>query len=269
MKTAMKYQWMTMIRSKWLISFGVLFTILAAILVGSSGNESFSGFTRSTAALLNLSLLLIPLVTLLTGSLFLSGEKEDGRLALLLTYPISTRALIGGLYIGSFLSLLTVISFGYGGASIALFLIGGGWSSFFFLSFFLTVLLAGIFLAISMFIGLYTSNRLQAIGVSLLIWAFFVLFYEFFIVGILSMIPKGWVLPLFVLSIIMNPVELVRVWTITAMKSGTIFGPQLYEWTKWAESMNGQFVFFGVACIWMVIPLIFANFLIKRGNRDA
>ena len=269
MNTAMKYQWMVMIRSKWLVSFAVLFALLSSAVIAGSGHEATGGFTRSTAALLNLSLLLVPLVSLLAGSLFIAGEKEDGRLALIQTYPISIRSLTLGLYVGSCISLWTVIAFGYGSASIVLFMTGGTWSTFFFLSFVLTIILTSIFLSIALWIGLIASNRLQALGVSLFVWAFFVLFYEFIVLALLSVAPKQWTILLFGLSIILNPVELMRVWTVAAMKSSTLFGPQLYEWSTWAESTGGQFTFAVIACIWVIVPLLFMNVWMKRGKHHA
>lgn len=76
MNTAIKYQWMMMIRSKWLITFAVLFAVLSSTVIASSGHEASGVFTRSTAALLNLSLLLVPLVALLAGSLFIAGKRK-------------------------------------------------------------------------------------------------------------------------------------------------------------------------------------------------
>ncbi len=269
MNTAIKYQWMMMIRSKWLITFAVLFAVLSSTVIASSGHEAAGVFTRSTAALLNLSLLLVPLVALLAGSLFIAGEKEDGRLALILTYPVSTRSLTVGLYVGSCISLWTVVALGYGSASVALFATGGTWSAFVFLSFVLTIVLTSIFLAIALFVGLVSSNRLQALGVSLFIWAFFVLFYEFIVLFLLSIVPKQWTIFLFTGSIIFNPVELMRVWTVAALKSSAIFGPQLYEWSKWVESASGHFTFIVISCIWVIVPLFLVNVWLKRGKQHA
>ncbi len=90
------------------------------------------------------------------------------------------------------------------------------------------------FLAIALFIGLVASNRLQALGVSLFIWAFFVLFYEFLTLALLSLVPKQFTILLFGLSVICNPVELMRVWTITAMKVA------LYLDRNYTNGQNGQ-----------------------------
>lgn len=49
------------------------------------------------------------------------------------------------------------------------------------------------FLAIALFVGLVASNRLQALGISLFIWAFSVLFYEFIVLFLLSVVPKQWI----------------------------------------------------------------------------
>ncbi|WP_231563645.1 hypothetical protein [Anoxybacillus sp. KU2-6(11)] len=58
----------------------------------------------------------------------------------------------------------------------------------------------------------------------------------------------------------------MRVWTVAALKSSALFGPQLYEWSKWAESVNGQFTFIMIACVWVIVPLFLVNMWLKRGK---
>ena len=52
------------LRSKWLLSFGLLFVLLAFFVTyfSQTGKTGFEGFNRMTASLLNLNLLIIPLI---------------------------------------------------------------------------------------------------------------------------------------------------------------------------------------------------------------
>lgn len=258
-----------MLRNKWVFSFGALFSILAIIIVyfGGTGQQAgIEGFNRMTASLLNLSLFLVPLLTLLIGSTSLAGDKEDGGFTLLLTYPIPLFHVFLGKFIGLFLSLFTVISFGYGMAGIILFIQNIGVSYTFLLLFYVfTLLLAMMFLAISLLIGVISFNRFQALGLSLFIWALTVLFYEFIVMGLTMVVPKGTTVLLLTISILLNPVELVRVWTIIAMDSASIFGPHLYKLTIWSQGVTGQLSFVISALAWTAIPLLLSIFLTKRG----
>ena len=119
-----RQQFTLILRSKWLLSFGLLFAFLAIFIsyFGHSSGSGFEGFSRMSASLLNLNLLLIPLIALLVGGLFLSGEKEDRGLMLLLTYPVNAISVILGKYIGLLVSLWTVVTFGYGAALLVMYI---------------------------------------------------------------------------------------------------------------------------------------------------
>lgn len=256
------------LRSKWLTSFGLLFTVLAVMVAffGNSGHSGFEGFNRMTASLLNLNLMMIPLISLLIGSLFLAGEKEDQGLTLMLTYPISPRIILLGKYLGLFIAIWAVITFGYGAAIITMFVINSTMSLFALLSFYLfSLLLVAIFLSIATFIGILSKTRFQALGVSLMVWAFTVLLYEFIVMGASLFVHKQWILPMFSISILLNPVELIRVWAILMMDGASVFGPRLYDLTVWANGWVGQTLFICSAFIWFVLPLLMSGRLLKRG----
>jgi Cu-processing system permease protein len=265
-------QQMTLImRSHWLAGFGLLFSSLAIMVafLGNTGGAGFDGFNRMTASLLNVNLLLIPLLSLLIGSLFLSGEKEDRGLMLLLTYPVSPWAVILGKYAGLFAAVWSVLTFGYGAALLVIFFVGGLVSVSLLLLFYLySVLLAAIFLSLAMTIGIMAKTRFQALGVSLIIWAFLVLFYEFIIMGASMFMMKQWLLPMLTASIFFNPVELIRVQSILSLDGASVFGPRLYDLTIWADGMVGKMLFAAAALLWTVLPVLYSVRRIKRGVID-
>lgn len=257
------------LRSKWLTSFGALFTVLAIMVAffGHAGHSGFEGFNRMTASLLNLNLMLIPLMSLLIGSLFLAGEKEDRGLTLMMTYPIRSSTVLFGKYVGLFIAVWSVLTVGYGAAIITMFVMNNDVSITVLLLFYLfSILLAVMFLSLSVLIGIGSKTRFQALGVSLIVWAFTVLFYEFAVMGASLFVHKQWVLPMFSISIFMNPVELIRVWAILAMDGAAVFGPRLYDLTVWANGWVGQSLFILSTFIWFSIPLVVGSHFLKRGD---
>lgn len=263
-------QQMTLImRSHWLGGFGLLFSALAAMVsfLGNTGGAGFDGFNRMTASLLNINLLLIPLISLLIGSLFLSGEKEDRGLMLLLTYPVSPWSVIFGKYAGFFAAVWSVLTFGYGAAMLVIFFTGGTVSvKLLLLVYFYSLLLAAIFLSISMLIGIIAKSRFQALGASLIVWAFTVLFYEFIMMAAGMFIAKQWLLSMLTLSILLNPVELIRVKSILSLDGGTVFGPRLYELTIYADGKAGNGIFVAAVLLWFAMPLLLAVRRLKKGG---
>lgn len=266
-----KQQLTVLLRSRWLISFGLLFTVLATMIVlfDHGDHSGFEGFNRMTASLLNVNLMIIPLLSLLIGALFLAGEKEDRRLTLLLTYPISPNVILIGKYVGLFIALFSIITFGYGIASLSIYLLNSSASITTLLLFYLfSILLAAMFLSISMLIGFYAKTRFQALGISLIVWVFTVLLYEFVLMGISLIINKQWILMLFSISIFLNPMEIIRVWAILAMDGAAVFGPRLYDLTVWANGTTGQALFIFSTLVWLMIPLLISGFALKRGGTN-
>lgn len=262
-----RQQFTLILRSKWLFTFGFLFAFLSIFIsyFSNTGDSGYLGFNRMTASLLNLNLLLIPLISLLVGGLFLSGEKEDRGLMLMLTYPVPVYAVIIGKYIGLFISLWSVITFGYGAAILMMYITAVDTSLGVILQFYLfSLLLSAIFLAISMLVGLLSKTRFQALGTSLIIWAFMVLFYEFLVMGISLVLSKQWILSMLSASIFFNPVELIRVWAILSMDGVAVFGPSLYDLTIWASGWQGQLLFIFSSLLWLAAPLMASSFVLKR-----
>ncbi len=262
-----KQQFILILRSRWLTSFGLLFAFLAVFICyfGNSGQSGDLAFNRMTASLLNLNLLLIPLIALLVGCLFISGEKEDGGLKLVLTYPVSVWGVMIGKYAGLFTALWSIITFGYGAALLVMYLaavpVALDVISLFYV---FSLLLAAVFLAIAMLLGLLANTRFQALGACLIAWAFLVLFYEFLIMGISVLVPGDWMLTVLTISIFLNPVELIRVWSILSMDGGAVFGPSLYDLTIWAAGWSGKALFILSSVLWLVLPIMGGSFAMRR-----
>ena len=115
-----------------------------------------------------------------------------------------------------------------------------------------------------MVIGLLSKTRFQALGASLIVWAFMVLFYEFLVMGLSVVVPKQSVLSLLSMSIFLNPVELIRVWSILTLDGASVFGPSLYDLTVWANGFFGQVLFWLTSILWLVVPIIISGIVLKR-----
>ncbi len=254
-------------RSKWLAACSFVFVALAFLVTyfTPTGGAGYGGFNRMTASMLNITLFVIPLIALLLGALFLAGEKEDGGLHLLLTYPVSRASLILGKFLGFLLALGAVLAGGCAVSFLAAAFINGRASPAVIIKFYLLAfLLAAMFLAVAVLAGIWAQTRLQALGASLALWAFTVIFYEFLIMGISLFLANEWVVPFLALSVFLNPAELIRVWIILMFDGGAVFGPAFYDWARWANSPPGLFFFGAAAVLWVIFPLAAANLLLKK-----
>ena len=109
-------------RNRWVVSFAVLFAVLTLLVAWfgmvTSGYAGFQDFTRTTASIVNLAALLIPLFALLLG--VFSFITNQHYLEILVTQPVSRSRVLLGKYLGLVLTVLGASLLGFVGAILAL-----------------------------------------------------------------------------------------------------------------------------------------------------
>jgi Cu-processing system permease protein len=111
-------------RSRWFLLLAAVFAglALALALLGMSalGAIGGAGFGRTTASLLNLVVIIVPLMGLLMGALSVAGEREHGTLLTLLAQPVLLEEVLLGEFLGLAAALLGTILFGFGLAALVI-----------------------------------------------------------------------------------------------------------------------------------------------------
>ena len=174
-------------RSFWLLAGSCLFVLTSlSVIYGVAalgGDFTFRPLTSVMNSLLILDVFLIPLIAVLMAYDAFVGEKEQGTLLLLLTYPVSRTALLVGKLLGQgfafglcFLvgsSVLPILSAAHllpydliEVCKLTFALAISGW------------LLGLVFILISYAISLCVSTKAQALAALLLIWLVSVLLYD-------------------------------------------------------------------------------------------
>jgi len=214
-------------RSHWLLGFALTFALIALALsiAGSSGNGGGQGFTRTTASLVNLVLLLVPLLALVLGAGAIAGERDRGTLAMLLSQPISPMALLLGKYAGLVLSVWAAIGLGFGAAGLLLALLHPIAGVGLYLQFVLLASgLAAAMLSIGLLISVLSASRLTAIAVGIVVWFVVVLLYDLGAIALaLSFSASGETL---LLATLANPVEGARILAVVGLQPDLrVLGP--------------------------------------------
>lgn len=257
------------IRNRWFYTFLVIFMVLSFVIVYlgiiKSTSLGFESFNKTTASLLNLTLFLIPMITLLLGGTSISGEREHGTLDLMLSKPISPGEFILGKYMGIATALVLTIVTGFGlMGMIVAFRVSALDARAYLFFVLLSVLLALSFLSISMLISVLVNKRITAIIVSTIVWFFFILIYDLIIMAAAGLF-KGTAMAVFLLvSILLNPADSVRILAIVNLGGETIFGPSLVELTRMITNVSSELLItLGIAA-WIILPLLFTVFFFKR-----
>lgn len=259
--------------SAWLLAYTAIFIALALTLAflgeRNLGSVGFENFSRTTASLLNLCLLLAPLVALLLGSGAIAGERDRGALAYLLSMPINRWELLAGKYAGVAISiaLATLVGFGIAGIWIAVMtssLEVGTYVLFAALIIALVLVMSGIGLLVSV----ASSSRVQALGTALLVWAVVALFFDLVLIGLVSSTSLGG--GGLMLALMLNPVEIIRVLAIIYLEPDLQilgpFGSYLLERT----GRGGATVILSAAlAVWAVVPVAIAAYLFETRDPHA
>jgi Cu-processing system permease protein len=252
------------VSGRWLLGFAAAFALVAfAIANVSSAGGSFQdqGFNRTTAAMISLCTLLVPLLALVVGSVSIAGERERGTLATMLVQPVSKTELLVGKYLGLTVAIWMSIALGFGAGGLLIGLTSPLTDVTHYLVFMvLAAALASASLSVAMLLSVFCDSRLKALSLAILAWFAFVFVYDLgAITVLLSVSSSGETLTAAVLG---NPVESVRVLAIMSLEPDMeVLGPLgSYMSDRFGISMSAVLLMAGLAA-WTLGPLIAAGAL--------
>lgn len=246
------------VKSRWLAAFAVTFAAVALMLSRvqeDSGAISAQGFNRTTASLINLCLLLVPMLSLILGASAIAGERERGTLATLLSQPLSATELILGKYVGLTLAVWGAIAIGFGAAGLLVALFQPLTDVQHYLLFVvLSAALASAMLSIGMLVSVLADSRVKALGAAVLLWFVLVLLYNLGAIGLaLAVSSSGRTL---VAVALINPVESVRLLAIMSLeKDLDVLGPLGAYLTERVGTGSSVVLLAGAVVLWTAAPL--------------
>ncbi|MFG0257161.1 MAG: ABC transporter permease [Phycisphaerales bacterium JB043] len=161
--------------SKWFPLFTAAFTLLAIatsfMSLAAAGSQGFAGFAKTSAGLLNLVMLIVPLMALCAGASTIASERERGTLLYLLAQPVSRLELLLGKFIGLSVALSASLCLGFGLSAIVLATQSGGANlASFLILVAMTCLLAIVMLSTGMLISVLTSKTSVSTGIAVFVW---------------------------------------------------------------------------------------------------
>ena len=253
----LRFQVRDILRNRWLIGYAaVLLAITEALLRLGGGGE------RAMVSMLNVVLLVVPVVSVVFGTLYLYGAREF--IELLLAQPVGRSAMFAGLYAG--LSLPLVVAFSVGVAVPFLahspadsvpgvafgMLVGTG------------ILLTLTFTALAFLLALRFEDRARGLGAALLLCLGFSILYDG-IVLLLIIVFGDYPLesPLLILTLL-NPMDLGRVLLLTTFDAGALMGYTGAVFQRFFGTALGAAVVCLALVTWTAIPL---GFGLRRFNR--
>lgn len=266
--TIARQEFVVNVRNKWILTFSVAFAILILAIsyfgLVTAGTVGFQGFTRTSASLLSLVLYVIPLIALTMGTLSFTSERSVSEL--LFAQPVTRTEILLGKLAGLFASMVTatLIGFGAGGLVIAIRAGSEGAGRYpVFVA--LSLLLALAFLSLSGLVAFLFQRKARAFGVTLILWFFFVVFYDLLVIGG-SLLLKERTANVFIFaSLFGNPVDMVRVASLIVLDGKEIFGVAGGALVRFlGGETTSLLLLLGGLLLWIVIPFLASCHLLKR-----
>lgn len=213
------------LRNRWLAAFAVMVGVLG-LAATAAGYDSVSGFSlqmfgRTTATLLNLSLLLGPLVGVLMGAGSIAGERERGTVEHLLAQPLSRPRLLLAKHAGLLVALAAATAAGFLPAALLVVANSGvGQLPHYALFPALAIAAATALAGIGLVISVSSRSAAQAQGAAVAVWFTLALLYDLVLIGSLSTAGLGprWL----IVALTVNPIDAARTIGILALE------PDLY-----------------------------------------
>lgn len=207
-----KYIIFDVLRSKVIIVYA-LFLMLFSFGIIYLGNDS----SKATISLLNLVLLLVPLISIIFGTMYFYNLKEFKEL--LLSQPVSRTSIILGEYLG--LSLSLTISFLIG-VGLPLFLYGINTDNLYLLL--VGVFLTFIFTGLAFLASVITNDKVKGMGASLFIWFYSSIIFDGLVLMILFIFNDYPLEKPMLLLTFLNPIDLARIIILMKLDISVLMG---------------------------------------------
>lgn len=251
-------------RSRWTQIFAAVFAVLALGVAASgyvlSGGRGFQDFARTSASLVELVALVVPLAALLMGVLALAPER--GTAELLYAQPISRGTVLLGKLVGLFAALAAAESVGFGAAGLVIFSRAGESGGLGY-----AVLVLGAILLTAAFLGIAAllasaavgRKRARALALAVVVWFVAVVLLDLAALGAASLLPSGTASRLLVVSVVVNPVGAVRTGALLAIEGTAAFGAASLAFLRLTGGERGAaLALAGSVALWIVVPAALA-----------
>lgn len=253
--------------SRWFLLYTAAFAALGLgvsyISAASAGGLGLSGFGRTTAGLVNLVLLVVPLMSLTAGAGSIASDRERGMLAYLLAQPVARWEVLVGKYLGLAGALAACISLGLGACAAVLAIKGESTNpaSIAWLAG-LSFGLALAMLSVGMLVSVLARKASVAVGTAVFLWLVLVFVTDLgLMAGALAFRIR--IEQLFFISLA-NPLQVFKMWSLHAVEASLdVLGPAgLYATDTYGAKLNAMFA--ASLAVWSILPLVVAGFVFSR-----
>ncbi|MEQ8925237.1 MAG: ABC transporter permease subunit [Fulvivirga sp.] len=245
----LKYSFSDLMRSKWSYIYLAFYLILGFVLLFLNNDIS-----KAIITLMNLIVVLTPLIGTIFGIMYFYNSREFTEL--LLAQPVSRSKIFFGQYLGIALSLSLSLVIGLG----VPFLVYGLFQSAEIFNFIMLLVsgafLTFIFVALSVLIGLYNSNKIKGFGYAILMWLFLAVIYDGALLIAMVMFRDYPLDNLALAASFFNPIDLSRIMILLKLDISALLGYTGALFQQFFGTGTGVVVSMIILLLWVIFPLV-------------
>ena len=241
-----KYVIFDLVRNRTVISYLVVLMAVSFTLFSLDANP-----VKGILGLLNVSLLIIPLMSIIFGTIYYYNSAEF--IELLLTMPIKRSRILISVYFGLAVALSVAVVLGmgipvliYSPNAVGLTMVVTA------------VALTWVFVSIAVLASVMTRDKSKGIGLVILLWLYFSLIYDgilLFVLLTFSDYPmENWMVGLSAL----NPIDLARIFILLELDISAIMGYTGAIYREFLGTSTGMMFAFAMLAVWILVPLLLA-----------
>jgi Cu-processing system permease protein len=241
-----RYEISNVLRSRWLIGYALFCAVVTDALVRFGGGDA-----KAMLSLVSVSLLVVPLVSLVCGTTYLYDARDFTEV--LLAQPVGRTQLFAGLYAGLAAPLALAFVAGAGlpfllhgvpegqGATLATLLACG-------------VVLTLVFVAIAFLVAVRAEDKVKGLGAAVGLWLALALLYDGLVLLLVALLADYPIERPVLGLMLANPVDLARVLLLLRFDAAALMG---YTGAVFAHFFGGAGALAAIASLaaWIVVPV--------------
>lgn len=260
------------LRSRWTQIFAIVFAILVSGVAAAgyviSGGHGVQDFARTSASLVHLVVLVVPLISLMLGVLSLSMER--GAAEVVFALPVSRWTVLFGRLLGLFAALALAQSFGFGIAGLLVQTQSGPEGVGDFLIVLGASLVAtAVFLALAALLSAdaFGRRRTKALALALVTWLVCEVFIDLAAMGLATFLPSGAASRVLIVASLLNPVGALRTGALLLVEGTGAFGAASLALLRFTHGPTGAAMCIALSLVtWIAVPALWARRRLERAD---
>lgn len=247
MNKILRYEIHNTIRNKWIIIYAFFYFFVGYALFAFSGDAN-----KAFISLMNIVLIIIPLVSLIFGSIYLYNSREF--VEMMLSQPIDRKSLFLGIYFGT--SIPLSLSWA-AGIFIPFLLFAKNYQQFngLIILILIGIALTFVFTAIAFLITIRQDDKAKGLGFTIMIWLMLAVIYDGFVLLVVYYLEDYPLEKIMIGLSIANPIDLARIIFLIKFNISALMGYTGAVFQKFFGSTLGIFMSIFFLLVWIIIPI--------------